>query len=59
MERIKRFFICYILRDHDWTCDAEQGIKPTQLQLDAGVDGFKDYATMYCKRCGGVYEGIT
>ncbi len=41
---------------HDWTCAAAQGIKPTQKQLDDGVDGFFDYATMYCARCGYVYK---
>ena len=43
--------MCYIMGDHDWTCDSAEGIPPTDSQLDAGVDGFKDYARMYCKRC--------
>jgi hypothetical protein len=36
---------------HDYTCDAEQGIPPTQEQLDDGVDGFMRYAKMYCNKC--------
>jgi len=48
------WFLCNILGDHDWTCAAEQGIKPTPLQVKNGIAGFKDYATTYCKRCGKV-----
>jgi len=36
---------------HDWTCAADQGIKATRQQLDNGIDGFYDYAKMYCKNC--------
>ncbi|MBA7658394.1 hypothetical protein ES703_66345 [subsurface metagenome] len=43
--------LCWI-GDHEWTCAAEEGIKPTPLQLKQGVAGFKDYGKMYCKRCG-------
>ena len=39
---------------HDWTCAHDQGINVTQAQVDAGVDGFLDYAKMYCSRCGHV-----
>lgn len=46
---IKQFFCG--LAGHEWTCDAEEGIKPTQHQLDNGAVGFFDYAKMYCKRC--------
>lgn len=46
-------FICFI-GSHDWTCAAAEGIKPTQQQIDAGMPGFQNYATMYCKRCGRV-----
>ncbi len=42
--------LCWI-GDHDWTCAIEEGQdKPTQAQIDAGVEGFYDYAKMYCKR---------
>lgn len=37
---------------HNWTCKADQGIPPTQEQTDGGIDGFFDYAKMYCKDCG-------
>jgi len=42
--------------NHDWTCAAEEGIPATQEQTDALIDGFFDYAKMYCKRCGEVYK---
>jgi hypothetical protein len=41
---------------HEWTCLAQEGIKPTQWQLDSGVEGFWIYATMFCKRCQKVSE---
>ncbi len=45
-------FLCSI-DNHSWTCAGLEGIKPTQVQLDAKpvVDGFWDYAKTYCKRC--------
>jgi hypothetical protein len=51
---MKRLF-CFI-GTHDWTCAAGEGIKPTQKQIDDGLEGFYDYATMYCKTCGHVYK---
>ncbi len=42
--------------DHDWTCKAEQGIKPTKGQSDMGIAGFWAYATMYCKHCGKISD---
>ena len=55
---IKKFFnwLNCLTGMHDWTCKADQGIKPTQQELDAGVAGFNSYAQMYCKRCGEVYQ---
>ncbi len=44
-------FMC-LVNGHDWTCKAAQDIPPTPEQLAAGYGGFKDYAKMYCKRCG-------
>ena len=52
LEKIKIFFKCKILGDHNWTCAAEQGENPTEKQVSDGLKGFKDYATMYCKDCG-------
>ena len=37
--------------DHEYTCNAEQDIPPTEKQVLNGLDGFKDYAIMYCNRC--------
>ena len=55
---IGRFFSC-LFGMHEWTCDAQEGKKPTKKQIDAikaGEDGlaggFFDYAKMYCKYCG-------
>ena len=42
------------IKGHDWTCAVEEGIKPTKVQLANGMDGFMDYATTYCKKCGHV-----
>lgn len=56
VDSIVRFLVvllrCRLLLDHDWTCAAEQNIPPTAKQLADGVDGFFDYAKMYCRRCG-------
>lgn len=56
---IKKFFqwLSCLTGDHDWTCAAEQGIKATPEQLK-DIDGFWDYATMYCNRCGHQYKDI-
>lgn len=44
--------------NHKWTCAVDEGQdKPTQAQIDAGINGFWDYAKMYCKRCGYVWPG--
>lgn len=43
------------LGQHEWTCAAEQGIKPTPEQASGGVDGFLSYATMYCSAYRKVY----
>jgi len=52
-KKIKQFFCG--LRNHEWTCAAEEGIPATQEQLDNGIKGFDEYSTMYCKHCGYVY----
>lgn len=44
------------LDGHELTCAAAEGIPPTEKQLADGLDGFYDYATVYCRRCGYVYE---
>jgi hypothetical protein len=51
-----RFFFCWLLRDHDWTCNAEENIPPTHEQVIGGVAGFWSYAQMWCRRCGKRYE---
>lgn len=37
--------LCWIF-GHKWACDAEKGIKPYPGQP------FRDYARMYCDKCG-------
>lgn len=55
--KIFHWILCHILGDHDWTCAVDEGQdKPTQKQIDDGVEGFYDYAKMYCKRCGTISE---
>lgn len=49
-KKLGRKFMCFI-GDHEWTSAVEQGIKPTAKQAKDGVDGFKDYAKLYCKHC--------
>ena len=39
---------CFLLVGHDWTCAASEGIQPCKNQE------FRDYAKMYCRRCGHV-----
>ena len=48
------FIMC--LRGHDWTCAVEEGVEATPEQLVGGLDGFLDYATIYCRRCDHVYK---
>lgn len=43
---------CRLLGDHDWTCKAEQGVKPSADELCDGLAGFDRYAQLFCSRCG-------
>lgn len=52
LREIVKLWDCRIWDFHDWTCAAVEGIPPTDEQLGGGVEGFYDYARMYCKRCG-------
>ena len=49
---LDKLWNCKIMKSHKWTCKAHQGIKPT----DMSVEGFCEYATMYCERCGYISE---
>lgn len=40
------------LLGHKWTANVEKKIPPTDKQLRSGIEGFWDYARMYCDRCG-------
>lgn len=55
---LRNWFLCNVVGDHDWTCNAEQGIDPTQNEIDQGVMGFHHYAQMYCNRpkCRKIYK---
>ena len=53
---LAKVYHCYLWRWHDWTCDAAEGIPATPEQLATGIEGFYDYAKMYCKRCGKVSD---
>ena len=55
MKRLWNHIKC-LLGDHDWTCKAAQGIKPQDHELNNGLAGFWEYATMYCSRCKKVYR---
>lgn len=41
---------------HRWTSSAMQDKTPTKEQINDGIEGFYDYATMYCERCGHVCD---
>ena len=56
LQSIKILFQCKLMRAHNWTCAAEQNIPATKEQLDGSIEGFADYAKMYCKDCGYVYK---
>ena len=56
MNKIFIWILCNIFNDHSWTSKANEEIPPTQAQLDAGIKGFNDYATMYCRHCGKISE---
>lgn len=51
-EKIRMFWYCKILKFHTWTSAQQEGVKATKDQLDRGVEGFKEYAKMYCSECG-------
>jgi hypothetical protein len=61
LNKILGWLTCHILRSHDWTCKAQEGIKPNP-PLDEGMDlimaDYHEYAKMYCKRwkCKKVYH---
>ena len=55
MNKLIKWFFCFI-GGHDWTTDAREGKMPTDQQVYNGVKGFRDYAKMYCKRCGSISE---
>jgi hypothetical protein len=55
MRKFLQTIYCWI-GGHEWTSAAQEGRKPTELQVMAGVAGFKDYATMYCKHCGKISD---
>ena len=42
----------FCLAGHKWTSLSEEGISPTKEQLENGINGFYDYAAIFCKRCG-------
>jgi len=54
MKKLRRWINCKLLKSHDWTCAAKEGIKPTNTEPT--LEAFKEYAKMYCKSCGYVSE---
>jgi hypothetical protein len=57
-DKIKMFLkrIWCSLFGHKLTCAAEQGKDPTPEQVAKGVEGFFEYAEVYCKRCDYKYK---
>jgi hypothetical protein len=61
LTKINGWLACRVLKSHDWTCAAKQGIQPTKEQIrlaaeENSLEGFYDYAKMYCSRCGKIAE---
>lgn len=54
--KFKQLLQCKIFGFHNWTCNAEQKIRPTELELRAGIFGFFLYSRMYCSSCGKRYR---
>lgn len=50
MRKFFKKFKCWYA-GHKWTSAAMKGIQPTDEQKK-NWKGIKDYATMYCDRCG-------
>ena len=49
MKKLLRWIACNIIGDHEWTCKAKEGVKPTEFE--SSIYGFREYAKMYCKHC--------
>ena len=48
-------FLC-LVGDHEYTCKAEQGIKPDLERINRDpVEYFFEFSQMYCLRCGYIY----
>lgn len=52
LKNISNYISCKVFNLHDWTSSALKDIPPNKNQLDSGLEGFSDYAKMYCDRCG-------
>lgn len=57
MKKLWQWINCNVFKMHDWTCKHNEGIPPTETELNNGAAGFFHYARMYCKHCGHQYEG--
>lgn len=55
MKRLIAKIIC-LFASHRWTCKAALGIPPDTQDIRDGLAGFNRYASMYCARCGRIYE---
>lgn len=47
----RKNIICFFV-GHKWTSKSQQGIKPTESEIQKGVIGFYEYAKPFCFRCG-------
>lgn len=57
MKKLIHKFLCFI-GDHEWTCKAAEGIKPSGFEIPQDDDSqtllmlrFHTYAAMYCEHC--------
>jgi len=57
LKSLKIWILC-TLHGHDWTSNSQKGIKPTKQQIDKGWEGFIEYSTMWCDRCGKVHKPL-
>lgn len=45
-----KWITCFLF-GHKWTSKAQKGFPPKEEQIKS-VNGFADYAKMFCDRCG-------
>lgn len=50
--KAQRILLCNILGMHKWVSNADKKRNPTAKQLATFPEGFIDFCTIWCDRCG-------